>query len=191
MTDTIDRVKQNLGYLSNKDSSFEADFETLFHEYWSKVCRLLDHMLGDSAEAEDLALEVFWRLSQRPHLGNEGQNPGGWIYRVATNIGYNALRSRNRRKYYELSAGTDQVENTDYHNPAQELEVIEERRQVRKILAKMKPRSAKILVLRYSGLTYTEIADALKVSPNSVGTLLARAEREFEKRYTDLERGQV
>jgi DNA-directed RNA polymerase specialized sigma24 family protein len=51
----------------------------------------------------------------------------------------------------------------------------------------MKPRSAKTLVLRYSGLSYAEIANAIGVSPNSVGTLLARAEREFEQQYRALE----
>jgi DNA-directed RNA polymerase specialized sigma24 family protein len=47
----------------------------------------------------------------------------------------------------------------------------------------MKPRSAKILTLRYSGLSYAEVAAAMKVKPSSVGKLLARAEDEFEKIY--------
>jgi RNA polymerase sigma-70 factor (ECF subfamily) len=51
----------------------------------------------------------------------------------------------------------------------------------------MKPRSAKILVLRHSGLTYAEIAAAIKISPNSVGKLLSRAEKDFELRYRALE----
>jgi DNA-directed RNA polymerase specialized sigma24 family protein len=58
---------------------------------------------------------------------------------------------------------------------------------VRKVLSQMKARSAKILVLRYSGLSYAEIAAAVKVSPKSVGTLLNRAERDFEKRFRALE----
>jgi RNA polymerase sigma-70 factor (ECF subfamily) len=182
-------VKQNLGYLSDKSSPVGEDFESLYHEYWSKVCSLLDRMVGDSDEAEDLAMEVFLRLSRRPHLSSEGQNPGGWIYRVATNIGYNALRSRKRRALYESNAGVDQIERINSHNPAQELDAAEDRRQVRQVLSRMKPRSAKILALRYSGLTYAEIADVLKVSPTSVGALLGRAEREFENRYRDLERG--
>jgi RNA polymerase sigma-70 factor, ECF subfamily len=190
VTDTIDLVKQNLGHLSNKSSPAGTDFEGLFHEYWSKVCSLLAHMVGDSDEAEDLALEVFWRLSLRPHLFSQGQNLGAWIYRVATNIGYNAIRSRKRRQHYELNAGRDQIERRGDHNPAEKLESAEDSRQVREILSRMKPRSAKILTLRYSGLTYSEIADTLDVSVRSIGTLLARAEREFEQRYRYMERGQ-
>ena len=55
-----------------------------------------------------------------------------------------------------------------------------ERQRVRRVLSQMKSRSAKILVLRHTGLSYAEIAAAIRVSPNSVGKLLSRAEKEFE-----------
>jgi DNA-directed RNA polymerase specialized sigma24 family protein len=47
----------------------------------------------------------------------------------------------------------------------------------------MAPRQAQLLVLRHTGLAYKDIAAALGVSTNSIGALLARAEREFERRY--------
>jgi RNA polymerase sigma-70 factor (ECF subfamily) len=43
-----------------------------------------------------------------------------------------------------------------------------------------------LLVMRYSGLSYKEIARALKLAPTSIGPLLLRAEREFEKQYRAL-----
>jgi RNA polymerase sigma-70 factor (ECF subfamily) len=51
----------------------------------------------------------------------------------------------------------------------------------------MKPRAAQLLILRHSGLSYADIAAALGVAPGSVGTLLARAEKEFERRYRAVE----
>jgi RNA polymerase sigma-70 factor (ECF subfamily) len=54
---------------------------------------------------------------------------------------------------------------------------------VRCILAEMKPRDAKLLLLRHSGLTYKELAVALNLAPGSIGSLLTRAERAFAKRY--------
>lgn len=51
----------------------------------------------------------------------------------------------------------------------------------------MKERSAEMLLLRYSGLAYAEMAAALAVAPGSVGALLARAEREFEAKYRAFE----
>jgi len=57
---------------------------------------------------------------------------------------------------------------------------------VQNILRSIKPRSAQILFLRHSGLTYAEIAAALSIAPGSVGTLLVRAEKEFERAYEKL-----
>ena len=44
-------------------------------------------------------------------------------------------------------------------------------------------RQAQLLILRSSGQSYQEIAASLGVSVTSIGTLLNRAEAEFEKRY--------
>jgi DNA-directed RNA polymerase specialized sigma24 family protein len=54
-------------------------------------------------------------------------------------------------------------------------------------LRELDQRQVQLLILRYSGLSYRELAVALGVSENSIGTLLVRAEREFEKRYRRLE----
>jgi RNA polymerase sigma-70 factor (ECF subfamily) len=62
----------------------------------------------------------------------------------------------------------------------------EDRRLVRIVLAQMNERQSQLLVMRYSGLSYKEIAEALKLAPTSIGPLLLRAEREFEKRYRAL-----
>ncbi|MGB0389821.1 MAG: sigma factor-like helix-turn-helix DNA-binding protein, partial [Ardenticatenaceae bacterium] len=59
----------------------------------------------------------------------------------------------------------------------------DERERVQRVLLHIKPRSAQLLTLRYSGFSYAELAEVLKVSPRSIGTLLARAEREFERAY--------
>jgi RNA polymerase sigma-70 factor (ECF subfamily) len=50
-------------------------------------------------------------------------------------------------------------------------------------LIQLKPRDAKLLLLRYSGLSYKELAVALNLSPGSIGSLLTRAERAFAKEY--------
>ncbi len=58
-----------------------------------------------------------------------------------------------------------------------------EQERVREVLQSIKPRSARILLLRYSGLSYAEIASALDIASGSVGALLARAEKEFENAF--------
>jgi RNA polymerase sigma-70 factor (ECF subfamily) len=163
------------------------DFEAIFIEQWSRIYYIIFRLVGDRAEAEDLALETFWKLYQDPPSVRE--NLDGWLYRVAVNQGLNALRARKRRKNYEQEAGAQALEENTSKQPENEVERAEQRREVQAVLAQMKPRSAKLLVLRQSGLSYKELAAVLKVKPSSVGTLLARAEDEFEKVYRQLQGG--
>jgi RNA polymerase sigma-70 factor (ECF subfamily) len=159
-----------------------AAFEAVFYQYYTRVYAVLFRLVGDPAEAEDLALETFWKLWQQPPT--RAENLGGWLYRVATRLGYNALRAAKRRGRYEEAAGEALGPNGGA-DPAGEAERALERARVRAILGRMPERDARLLILRHSGLSYREIATALGVSPNSVGTLLARAEAEFERLYSE------
>jgi RNA polymerase sigma-70 factor (ECF subfamily) len=164
-----------------------ASFEALFWEHWPRVYATLVRLVGDPAEAEDLAQETFWRLYQRPPAAQG--SVGGWLYRVALNLGYNALRAARRRAQYEMAAGRDALQLDAEPTPPEAAERAAERRRVRVVLADMPPREAQLLVLHHAGLTYKEIAAALEVAPGSVGTLLARAEAEFERRWQAGEAG--
>jgi len=59
----------------------------------------------------------------------------------------------------------------------------EDRAYAQAALAALPERQGKLLLLRYAGLTYNEIAEALDIAPSSVGTLLVRAERAFAAAY--------
>ena len=169
-----------------KRTAQPADFETAFHRYWPRIHALLFRLTGDPDQAEDLALEVFLRLHRQPRLLDPDQNLSAWLHRVAANLGYNALRAARRRQKYETEAGQLDLQSNPSPDPAREAERAAERTRVRRTLAAMKPRDAQLLLLRHSGLTYTELAAALQLNPASIGKLLSRAEKEFEKRYTNL-----
>ena len=59
----------------------------------------------------------------------------------------------------------------------------ERRARVQAVLATLKPRDAQLLLLRANGLAYREVAETLGIQASSVGTLLARAEAEFERKF--------
>lgn len=168
-----------------QDESRSAEFEALFMEHWARVYRLLRRLVGDPAEAEDLALETFLRLYRHPQR-EDGFNAGGWLYRVATNLGLHSIRGWKRRERYELTAGRYALEESEEQSPAEILARQEERQRVRLALTRMDERRSQLLILRHSGLSYKEIAEALGLAPASIGPLLVRAEREFEKQYRAL-----
>jgi len=179
---TVTAEKINL-----KGQETSRDFEQIFKEYWSRIYEVAFRLVGDQDEAQDLALETFWRFHRNPPAKRD--NLSGWLYRVAVNLGFNALRDKKRRYSYENQAGTNEIEQRSIPQPEQEVILAEERQAVRGVLIEMKPRSAKLLVLRYSGLTYAEIAGALNINPSSVGKLLARAHDEFKVLYSQIQGG--
>jgi RNA polymerase sigma-70 factor (ECF subfamily) len=161
-----------------------AAFEQLFQRYYAPVRRLLVRTVGDDALAEDLVQETFLALyTHPPQLQLEDEAVRAWLYRVALNRGYNALRARRRSedrlpRLYTLEAESD---------PEAEALRTEERERVHAALALLPERQAKLLLLRQEeGLKYAEIAAILEVAPGSIGTLLVRAERAFELAWKQL-----
>lgn len=169
-------------------SKSDESFESIFHEYWNAIHRLLARMVIDPAEAEDLALETFYRLYKYRPAQNEALNVRGWLYKVATNLALQSIRSFKRREHYEIHAGKDALIESQEGQPQKILAEKEDRHDVRMALGQMNSRQAELLIMRYSGMAYKDIAAALNLSPSSVGPLLLRAEREFEQCYRTLVR---
>ena len=156
--------------------------ESLFREHYARIVRLLTRLTGDGAHAEEIAADVFHKLSQRPALLAGQDDLTAWIYRVATNAGLDGLRTNSRRRQREEAAGAD-VHGGAQPDALQNMLREERSSRVREILGGLKPRDAQLLLLRVNGLAYKELAVTLGVEPGSVGTMLARAEAEFERKF--------
>jgi RNA polymerase sigma factor (sigma-70 family) len=154
-------------------------YEETYRNFYTQVARQLTYLLGDRAAAEDLAQETFLKLYTVPPPTR--QNIGGWLHQVGAHLALNYLRGEKRRQRREL-----QVEDPagDKVIPLEEIVWRQETvRLVRDVLGGMPDRERMALLLRHTGFTYQEIADAIGVAPGSVGTLLARAQRRFLDRY--------
>ena len=182
LSESVDE-RANADPASNPHSYFEA----IFMEHYGRVLRLLMRFAGSRTQAEDLANEVFWKLSRQSEHWLRTNNVGGWLYRAATHAGIDALRATSHRKEYEraaiLQARHDEANES---GPLQEMLREEDRKAVRIALRKMKPAQAQLLLMRADGSSYKELAEALNVAVTGVGTLLHRAEAEFRKHYCKL-----
>ena len=159
----------------------ETEFRGVFLQHYSRIVAILMRLLGDRLRAEEVANDAFWRLYRQPALQVDG-NIGGWLYRTATNLGLDTLRASGRRRQYEEAAGGLRDDDKS-SNPLEDLLREEKRHRVRAVLALIKPAHAQLLILRSSGLSYKELADALNLKMSSIGTMLNRAEEEFRNRY--------
>jgi len=174
-----------------KQRAAGATLESIFRLQYPRLVSLLARITGDRGRAEELASEVFCKLASRPALFRPESNLDGWLYRTAVNLGLDALRMEGRRRRNEQAAGAEVARNSSAGDPLADMLRWEQRTRVQEVLAALRPVSARLLVLRHAGFSYGELADALAIKPSSVGTLLARAAAEFEKRYRALHGGEL
>ncbi len=162
----------------------ELSFEVLFRQHYDRVYGLLFRLVGNRAEAEDLTQEVFIKLHhhafKKRFFRRKENNISAWLYRTATNAGYNALRSRKRRWQRDTLLLPD-----PQGVPSAEAELEREEREtaVRHILSTLPKRQTQLLLLRQMGFSYAECAKACNIAPGSVGTLLTRAMKAFKTAY--------
>lgn len=162
-------------------------FEAIFTRYYPLVYQLAYRCVGRSDEAEDITQEVFLRYYRMPPHATSEAEQRAWLCRVATNLGLNAIRAHQRRLSREEQVG-DMIRRSTpdeeaQQNPEQHALAGEQAALVRAVLAELPERQQAYLLLRSIGLSYAEIAQATGVATASVGALLARAEREFRRKY--------
>ncbi|HEV2030007.1 MAG TPA: sigma-70 family RNA polymerase sigma factor [Candidatus Dormibacteraeota bacterium] len=155
----------------------DESFEALFTAEYGRVAGIANRVLADPHEAEDVAQEVFIDF-HRLHSASAQYAPA-WLHRAAAHAALNRLRGARRRQRREVAQAAEDTDRTV--DPQKLLEVSEDRRELRQALARLAPKPAAVLVLRASGLSYAEVAQALGVGIGQVGTLLRRAEAALRK----------
>lgn len=155
-------------------------FEALFRAEYGRVVGIANGVLADPHEAEDVAQDVFIDF-HRLHSASADYGPA-WLHRAAAHASLNRLRGARRRQKREFTQAMEEGDRT--LDPQKQLEMDEDRRRVREALGRMAPKPAAVLVLRASGLSYAEVAQALGVGISQIGTLLRRAEETLRKEVT-------
>ena len=152
-------------------------FDHLFRTEYAKVVGIAYRVLGDRATSEDVAQEVFVQFHQRH--SPEASYASAWLHAAAAHAALNVVRSQRRRGRREQNDA--RMRGLQEVDPEEAVLVAEERQAVRRALARLGERDAMLLALRYSGLSYAEVAAAVRVRVTSVGTMLRRAEEAFRK----------
>ena len=163
-------------------------FEQLFRAEYARAVRIAYRVVGDQAEAEDVVQEVFLAF-YRAHPA-DAPYAAPWLHRAAAHAALNAVRSRSRRAARDTQHAASRDAVAALQDPQDPLTAALEReraREVRAALARMPRAAAELLALRYSGLSYAEVAAATNTKPDQVGTRLRRAHDAFRK---EVSRGQ-
>jgi RNA polymerase sigma factor (sigma-70 family) len=158
--------------------SFEERFAALFEAHFPSLYRSLHRLSGEADLAADLAQEAFIRLYRR---GMFPDAPKAWLITVALNLLRNERTTQNRRRQLLTAVGgfgADSAPPSAVSAGRDEL-----RHRVRVALDRLPDRERRMLVMHSDGYSYHDIAAALQLNEASVGTLLARARRQFRSHY--------
>ncbi|HVC15472.1 MAG TPA: sigma-70 family RNA polymerase sigma factor [Acidimicrobiales bacterium] len=156
-------------------------FERFFRAQYPTVVRIARGVVRDPHLAEDVAQDVMIAARRRFSDPEGSDHAVAWVRTAAAHLALNAVRGSRRREARHLRARPERAS----AGPEEILLDREAGAEVRAALAGLPVRSAMVLVLRHSGLSYAEVADTLGVGVGAVGTMLRRAEaalrREVEK----------
>ena len=151
-----------------------AGAEALFARHAEAILHFAGRMLGTHHDAEEICQDVFLKMIDRA-----GQYDGrapliSWLLSIAANACRDHLRRRKRSRLLPLSAA---AELTTGEPSAVATLVAEERRAaVARALAALSEEQREALVLaRYHGLPYAEVARTLGISEGAVKTRIFRA----------------
>jgi RNA polymerase sigma-70 factor, ECF subfamily len=170
-----------------RDGDLEA-FETLVTRHQHSVVGTAAKMLGGAADAEDIAQQVFVRVWKHAARYQPSAKFTTWLMTIARNLVFNELRRRRRSQ--QVSMDSDEGDTIRHQfvdeqavAPSEEILDSELKEAIEAAIASLPETQRLAIVLRrYEGMPYEEIAEVLKTSVPAVKSILFRARAELKAR---------
>ena len=167
----------------------QSEFKEIYKEFQPKIRHYLSRVIGDQA-AEDIAQEVFAKVSRSLDSFQGRSSFSTWIYRIATNAALDKLRSPSFKRSSEHTTLEDSAGIEDRNvwtgqtgsTVDQELVRKEMSECVREFVDRLPPDYRTVLILsELEGFKNREIADILDISLDNVKVRLHRARTSLKK----------
>jgi RNA polymerase sigma-70 factor (ECF subfamily) len=174
-------------------------FEAFMQAYQNMVFTTAMRLLGNTADAQDIAQEVFLKAYDRFAELSQSRSAGGWLKTVASNLCLNHLtRYRRRWRFFsEFTSDSESEENWAENlaietasNPSEELE--DRHYHLEQALQRLPANQRVALVLyHFNELSYEEIAERLRVSLSKVKTDIHRGRLALARKLGSPQGGQT
>jgi len=158
----------------------ERKLALLFERHHAKVYRYFLRMTGNRQWSEDLVQEVFYRMLKYRETYRPEHGFTTWMYRIARNAHIDQMRKRKWEVAME----------EDWDGPARAAQSLDDQQElefVRLALLRLPPEKRELLVLsRYQGLKYEQIAELLECEPGTVKVRVFRAMQALREVFFEL-----
>jgi len=148
----------------------EQAFSTLFNLFLPKLYPLIVKLTKSDLAVQEIIQETFIKVWLNRDKLAEMENPGGWLFRVASNNCYDHLRklALDGELFKPITSASDAINVSHEGLDSKEL-----KRLIGEAVHKLPMQRKKIyLMSREQGKTIPEIAEALQISPNTVKNAL-------------------
>ena len=160
-------MDSNRGRASADERKHREDMLSgLYQEYYDKIARYAYARIGNMAEAEDLAGEVFLRALRSLGSYQERDVPmHAWLFKIAHNLVIDYFRKAAKQKTVPI----DNLQMANEENPQDIAEKNIELERVKQAMKYLTEEQKEVLNLRFlGGLTSKEAGQLLKKSDGAV-----------------------
>ncbi len=163
-----------------------AAFEELVQKYQSRLVGILRHLVSNTDQAEDLAQDVFLRIYRARKRYVPTAKFSTWLFTITHNVASTALSKRSRRKEVNLTHSPSgampsrpldtMAKEKSALMPARLVARDEMAEMMRSAIAQLGDRQRMAMLLsKFEGMSYLEIAETMDLSTQAVKSLLSRA----------------
>jgi RNA polymerase sigma-70 factor (ECF subfamily) len=156
-------------------------FDQLLDKYHRHIVNFIYKIVNNSAEAEELAQEVFLRVYRARRTYEPKARFAAWIYRIAVNLSIKEVKRKKRMWFWSRSSGSGEETAPDeaFRDPLPDAEnrliAAEMGMVIRRAVRSLPPKERVALVLRrYEELSYREIAEIMHCTEAAVKTYIHR-----------------
>lgn len=147
--------------------------DLIVRRYRDRIFNHAAYILKDRQEAIDVTQEVFIKAMRESRFFDPGFKMKAWLFRVTSNLCFNMVRDRKRRR------GLLEKHPPPRSIAADQIDVVfadERQKRIAQAIDTLTDNHKEILQLRYYGdLSYAEIADTLQIRLGTVMSRLSRA----------------
>lgn len=184
----VEASTEERAWIEQAQAGNDDAFGKLVDAYGARILTHLYRLTRSRADAEDLTQETFIRAYRYLNRVDADRPFKNWIYRVATNIGLNALRSKRRRgeivslDSYDREPILRDAFVSKVETGSERVERNELRHALGAAMEHLPRRSAALVHLHYyEGMTIREASGIVGLSENAGKVALHRARRQLRE----------
>lgn len=163
-----------------------AAFEQLVSRYQMRLVSVLQNLVGGRDQAEDLAQDVFLRLFRARKRYEPGAKFSTYLFTIANNVASNWRRTMARRKEVQIKQDANSsrenftldkmAKETSALMPTRIIDNLESSEVVMLAIQTLNERQRMaVLLCKFEGMSYADIAESMEMTPQAVKSLLSRA----------------